>query len=139
MVKLHSLARLSEEKKTPVHSRAARARIRILLTYFSRLSRTGRTTKGNANDISFYPGRGSARHSRGKIALFHCGASNSADCIPRGARKHEGRSADCFFTTMLSNRGENFCLAQLLFVRHRARFGKLPDIRIRTSEISSQI
>lgn len=67
-----------------MRSRAARARIRILLTHFSpSIARAGQATKENVNDISFYPGRssGGARGlatAWGKIALFRRGVGNGA-------------------------------------------------------------
>jgi len=72
----------------------------------------------------FIPVEAAEARGRGKIALFRRGANNSRIAFPRGARVHEGGSADCFFTTMLSNREENFCLATFS-VRHRARYEKL--------------
>lgn len=82
----------------------------------------------------FIPVRAAETRGRGKIALFRRGAGKIA--FPAERWKHEGGSADCFFMTMLSNRGENFCLATSS-VRHRSAFREIPGyIQIHINEIS---
>jgi len=128
-MKLHSRSTVRRgEENACAHSWAALTRIRILLTYFSYFSIARARVepqKGTLMTFLFIPAVAEA--ARKNSFVSRASPSNSADCIPRGARKHEGRSADCFFTTMLSNREENFCLATTSFLRHRARFEKLPS------------
>lgn len=113
VVKLHSRSIVREEN--------ARARIRILLTYFSRLLRAQvKPQKATLMTFLFMPRSRKRRRAASSWPRKNSFVSPRGEQLRRlhSPRSEEGRSADCFFTTMLSNRGGNFCLATSS-VRHR--------------------